>query len=71
MSADSCAGAAPLTTKLAPGSVWKVAAILPSVLKSWAQARRPRTVKIASCIAQDLSVRTPNSLRVAVTPFEA
>ena len=36
-----------------------------------AQARRPRTVKIASCIAQDLSVRTPNSLRVAVTPFEA
>ena len=67
VSAASCAGAAPLTTNDAPGSVWKVAAILRSVFKSCAQARRPRRVKIASAIAQDLSVRTPNSLRDAVT----
>jgi hypothetical protein len=55
--------AAPLTTKDAPGSVWKVAAMLRSGLKSCAQAKRLRKVRIESCIAHDLSVRTPNSLR--------
>src|SRR5258708_1996524 len=42
VSAESCACAAPLTTKLAPGNVWKVAAILRSALKSCAHAARRR-----------------------------
>ena len=63
--------AAPLTTNEAPGSVWKVAAILRSGLKSCAQAARPRRVRIASVIAQDLSVRRPSSLRGAVTLLAA
>src|SRR6478752_3440418 len=70
VSAESLACAAPLTTNEAPGSVWKVAPILRSVLKSCAQAKRPRRVRIAFCIAQDLSVRRPSSLRDAVTLFE-
>jgi hypothetical protein len=37
VSAESCACAAPLATKDAPGSVWKVAAMLRSGLKSCAE----------------------------------
>src|ERR1700687_2112304 len=70
VSAESLACAAPLTTKDAPGSVWKVAAMLRSGLKSCAQAKRPRKVRIAFCMAQDLSVRTPSSERVSVTLLE-
>ena len=47
VSAESCACDAPLTTKLAPGSDWKVAAIDRSGSKSCAQAKRPRSVSIA------------------------
>src|ERR1700709_937812 len=49
-SAASLACAAPLTTNDAPGSVWKVAAILRSGLKSCAHAARPRRVKMPFCI---------------------
>jgi hypothetical protein len=38
VSAASLACAAPLTTKDAPGSVWKVAVTLRPGLKSWAHA---------------------------------
>jgi hypothetical protein len=69
VSAASRAWAAPLTTKLAPGRVWNVAVAARSELKSCAHAARPRSVRIASFTAHDLSVRKPNSLRVAVTVF--
>ena len=69
-SAASGACAAPLTTKDAPGSVWNVAPILRSGLKSCAQAARPRRVKMPSCIANDLSPRRPSSEIEAVTLFE-
>ena len=70
-SAASRACAAPFTTNEAPGSVWNVAAILRSGLKSCAHAARPRKVKMPFCIAKDLSVRMPSSLRASVTLFEA
>lgn len=57
-------------TKLAPGSVWKVASTLRSGSRSWAQARRPRSVRCRLVAAKDLLVRMPNSLRVSVTLFE-
>jgi hypothetical protein len=44
-----------------------VAPIERSGLKSCAQAKRLRRVRIAFCIAKDLSVRKPSSLRVSVT----
>ena len=64
VSAASLAGLAPFTTKDAPGRAWKVAATARSGLKSCAQAARPRKVRIAFCIAKDLSARRPSSLRV-------
>jgi len=67
VSATLRACAAPPTMKLETGSVWKVAAILRSELKSCAQAARPRIVKTASTNTKDVSVRSPSSLRVAVT----
>ena len=42
-----------------------------SALKSCAQAARPRSVRIAFCIANDLSARKPSSLRDAVTLLRA
>src|SRR3954452_14930404 len=68
--ADSLACAAPWTTKEAPGSAWKVAAMLRSGLKSCAQAARPRKVRTAFAMANDLSARRPSSERESVTPFE-
>jgi hypothetical protein len=56
VSAESRAWAAPLTTKLAPGSAWNVAAMLRSGSKSCAQAKRPRSVRIEFASAYDLSV---------------
>ena len=69
VSAALRAGAAPSTTKVVPGSAWKVAAMLRSGLKSCAQAARPRRVRIAAVRAKDLSPRRPNSLRDAVAVF--
>jgi hypothetical protein len=40
-------------------------------LKSCAQTARPRSVKMPSCIANDLSPRRPSSLQVAVTLLAA
>ena len=54
-------------TKLAPGRVWNVAAMLRSGLKSCAQAARPRSVRTESESAKDLSARRPSSLRLSVT----
>ena len=71
VSAESEACAAPFTTNDAPGSAWKVAAIERLGSKSCAQAKRPRSVKMPFCTAKDLSVRTPNSLRVSVTLLAA
>ena len=65
--AESRACAAPFTTKLAPGRVWNVAAMLRSGLKSCAQAARPRSVRTESESAKDLSARRPSSLRLSVT----
>ena len=67
--AESEAWAAPLTTKLAPGSAWKVAAIERSGSKSCAQAKRLRSVRMPFDMAKDLSVRRPSSLRTSVTSF--
>lgn len=61
--AASRARAAPLTTKDAPGSVWKVAPMLRPGLKPYAQAARPRSVTTASVSAKGLSVRRPSSLQ--------
>jgi hypothetical protein len=47
VSAASGACAAPSTTKEAPGNVWKVARIVRSGLKSYAQAARSRRVRSA------------------------
>ena len=70
VSAESLACLAPFTTNEAPGSVWKVAPMVRSGLKSCAQAARPRNVRMALVRAKDLSARRPSSLRVAVTLFE-
>ena len=51
VSAESCATAAPLTMKKVPGSAWNEEAAVRSVLKSCAQARRPRSVKMPFCNA--------------------
>ncbi len=69
VSAASCAAAAPFTTKLAPGSAWNVAEAALSVLKSCAQAARPRIVSSTSFTAKDLLLRNPSSVRGAVTFF--
>src|SRR3954451_14429547 len=71
VSAESRAGAAPLTTKDAPGSPWNTAVTLRSVLKSWAQAKRMRSVRTAFGSAKERSVRMPSSVREAVTFFAA
>jgi len=66
VSAESDACAAPLTTKLAPGSVWKVAATARSGLKSCAQARRPRKSRRPPASRNDVLARRPSSLRLSV-----
>ena len=58
-------------TVLEPGSVWNTGVMPRSVLKLCAQAARPRSVRIAVCIANDLSVRMPSSERDAVTSLAA
>jgi hypothetical protein len=61
------AGVAPLTTKLAPGSVWNRAASEGSLIQSCAQATRARNVSAASGLSSSRrSKRPPNSLRVSV-----
>jgi len=63
--AEACA---PLTVKAEPGSVTNTACTLRSVLKSCAQASRPRNVTSeASSCAKARSVLTPSSVRDAVT----
>src|ERR1700716_3053389 len=46
-SAESLAGVAPLTTKLAPGRVWNTAASVGALTQSCAQASRARSVSTA------------------------
>jgi hypothetical protein len=67
VNAASRACAAPLMTNAAPGSAWNVAAMLLPGLKSCAQAKRPRKLRIESVSAYDLSMRNPSSPRDAVT----
>jgi hypothetical protein len=71
VSAELGACRAPLTMKAVPGRAWNTGVMLRSVLKSCAQARRPRSVTIAVYIAKDLSSRTPSSVRDAVTSLAA
>jgi hypothetical protein len=67
VSAEFFAGVAPLTTKLAPGSVWKRAASVGSLTQSCAQATRARIVSAASGLSsKSRSKRAPNSLRVSL-----
>ena len=66
-SAEFFAGVAPLTMKLAPGSVWNTAASMGSLTQSCAQASRARNVSTALGLsASRRSKRAPSSLRVSV-----
>ena len=66
-SAEFLAGVAPLTMKLAPGSVWNTAASVGSLTQSCAQASRARNVSTALGLnASRRSKRAPSSLRVSV-----
>ena len=67
VSAEFFAGVAPLTTKLAPGSVWNRAASEGSLIQSCAQATRARKVSAASGLSSSRrSKRPPNSLRLSL-----
>src|SRR3569623_1418341 len=65
------AGAAPLTVKVAPGSVWKVAVAVRSLFQSWAHAVLALTVRSPPLTTTALSQRAPSSPRVAVTVVAA
>ena len=67
VSAEFFAGVAPLTMKLAPGSVWNSGRRDGSLIQSCAHATRARSVSAASQLSSNRrSKRPPNSLRVSV-----
>jgi hypothetical protein len=64
-SAESVAGAAPLTVKLAPGSAWNAALRLGGLDQSCTQANRANSVSGMPSRFCKCAKREPSSLRVA------